>query len=154
MCKNTFRSAFYKKLPNADAVLLKKCINCILRGDWEGLQRLILVRGDSAEMISPANFDIVRKVAPKIFERVLENISCKKICNFKMLDSSSFFPLQHCRTCGKVQGKLKICRECVNEEDFPAPNLFCGKDCEKFAMENFHEEEHAKHLMVKCGLYD
>jgi len=90
---------------------------------------------------------------PNCYEKVLSRIEGKYLqmkepCELTML------PIKHCRWCGLVEGDLKLCRECIENDDYPDRNWFCSSECEEQALDKAHTEEHATALVISCKIED
>jgi len=66
----------------------------------------------------------------------------------------TFFPVQHCRWCGQVEGvaEFRVCPECLENPEYPDANFFCSEKCEKESLDSQHTEEHVRFLLIKCEL--
>jgi len=67
----------------------------------------------------------------------------------------TFFPVKHCRWCGLVEtvdASFRVCAECAENPDYPDINFFCSAKCEMESLKMQHEDEHARFLMIKCGI--
>jgi hypothetical protein len=45
-----------------------------------------------------------------------------------------------------------MCKMCQEDDGYTDANLFCSVECETEALRLQHTEEHARHLMVRCGI--
>jgi len=65
----------------------------------------------------------------------------------------TFFPVKHCRWCGKLKvTEFRMCPECKENPEYPDINYFCSEKCETESLDKQHTEEHARFLMIKCGI--
>jgi len=64
----------------------------------------------------------------------------------------TFFPVKHCRWCGVLAEKFRMCPECHSNPDYSDINFFCSEKCENEAMDKKHTEEHARFLMIRLEL--
>jgi hypothetical protein len=67
----------------------------------------------------------------------------------------TFCPVRHCRWCGLTDLlEFRMCPECKDEPKYPDVNYFCSDVCEKRCLDEKHNEEHAKYLMLKLEMID
>jgi len=65
----------------------------------------------------------------------------------------TFFPVKHCRWCGLLEApQMKKCKMCFDNPDYADVNYFCSEKCEQEALDKQHTEEHARSLMIRCGI--
>jgi hypothetical protein len=91
--------------------------------------------------------------APVCYSLAIHEVSRKGKVKMTSPGHITFSPLKHCRWCGKVDvADFVVCRMCQEDQGYRDENLFCSSECESEALRVQHQEEHARHLMVLCGI--
>ncbi|XP_059488529.1 uncharacterized protein LOC132204201 [Neocloeon triangulifer] len=89
----------------------------------------------------------------KFYSSILSHVNPDMTLKLKNKGEITFFPIKHCRWCGKLDPEEFItCKECSEEEEYPDVNFFCSETCEENAMEKIHRHEHETYLIAKCEM--
>ncbi|XP_059480679.1 uncharacterized protein LOC132199744 [Neocloeon triangulifer] len=93
---------------------------------------------------------LVNKSSPKLFAPYTARIKKGRI---RRWHDDLLLPVKHCRFCGNLDhAKLTMCTACVDNDDYPDVNWFCGHECEAAAMQKCkHEDEHVAYIMSKIS---
>jgi len=59
---------------------------------------------------------------------------------------------KQCRACGEKDAELRMCHICLEYNDYPDVNWFCGENCENRLLDESHNEEHCQYLVQKLGI--
>ncbi|XP_059468393.1 uncharacterized protein LOC132192446 [Neocloeon triangulifer] len=135
---------------------LERSVFGILRRDpWETKQVFCQkwFNDSKRQDLSLVSFEFAKTNASKFYAPILKNVSSHFHVRMRKRGEISFFPVKHCRWCGKVDvEEFRICQECLCEEEYPDVNLFCSDICENNAMKKVHKQEHERFLISKCDI--
>lgn len=103
--------------------------------------------------LSIVEHQFAKEQAPVCYSLTLHEVSRKGKIKMKCPGEITFCPIKHCRWCGLVESdQFVVCKMCLEDDSYTDTNLFCSKKCEREALEEQHTEEHARHLMIQCGI--
>jgi len=122
--------------------------------DYWTLKQLVLpLRATDPDEKSPlASLELAK--SNLCYEFVLKALTPEGKVPMSRPGEITFFPVQHCRWCGQVEGvaEFRVCPECLENPEYPDANFFCSEKCEKESLDSQHTEEHVRFLLIKCEL--
>jgi len=126
---------------------------CFVDQDWWNLKIIaskVNVSKDGGDL-SLIPLSLARE--SKCCKDLIKAISPSGKIHFKKPGAITFFPIKHCRWCGLVvSNKIKLCKECKENQDYPDRNYFCSVECETECLKSQHTEEHATFLMMQLNI--
>jgi hypothetical protein len=136
------------------SAIINPAIKNFVRKDWQGLLSVLapLLGDKDGNDLSLVTMEFAKKSASSCYIRVLEAIKMKDSKKKQFISLYPIIPIIFCRCCVKFEVKLKKCKICVDNNDFPDVHYFCSEKCEEKVLAERHLEEHDHNLMVKCGL--
>jgi len=133
---------------------LEKALWCRMSQDYWMLKQLAIpLKATDPDEVSPlATFELAK--SNLCYEFVLKALTPEGKVPMSRPGEITFFPVQHCRWCGQVEGvaEFRVCPECLENPEYPDANFFCSEKCEKESLDSQHTEEHVRFLLIKCEL--